>query len=180
MSTQFPVHPDDAAQLLKIRRYLIGFRITNGWTQHELSEMISGTKGMVYNLESDMAWQWRLSRLQQWPVPFGLRLSAVLEFPDSPDLVQSVHSHPEVAPLYALSKGPGAWQMWQRMYLTSAIRVARRELGISAEEFGLRMGVGRKAITNWENAANELMLPKVLQSARGLDGRVELELDEQA
>jgi DNA-binding XRE family transcriptional regulator len=194
MTAVFPVHPDDVDQLLKIRRYLIGYRITNGWTQQELSQRISGMtgKGWVYDLEGSKTWQWRFSRLQDWTVPFGLRLKARLRFsgalvddppvygdPDEQrDLTFAIDSHPEVAPMLSLSLKQEAWRTWQRMYLTSALSVARRELGISTADMGVRLGVGASAVRNWENVANEIMLPKVLAYARALGGAIELGLQE--
>jgi len=177
MSTQFPVHPDDVEQLLRIRRYLIGFRHTNGWTQPQLSQMINGTDGMVYDLETNMTWQWRLSRLQAWPVPFGLRLQAKVAFKRRLD--KAVHEHPEVAPAFALSRQPGAWAMWQRVYLTSALTVARKQSGMGSSKLGQRLGITRKAIWNWEATAEEIMLPKLLHHARALGGRIDLSLEEQ-
>lgn len=173
MSTQFPMHPDDEQQLLHIRRYLIGFRKTNGWTQPQLSQMINATDGSVWGLESDTGWQWRFSRLQNWLIPFGLRLDARLTFDDvCTDL--DVHLHPEVAPMYALSQSGDAWPRWQRIYVTSALAQARKRLNISTVELGQRLGVGYKAVGNWEAMADEVMLAKVLHHARALGGRIEL------
>lgn len=176
---QHPIHPDDIAQLMKIRRYLIGYRKTNGWTQPELSQMIKGADGTVQELESSLDWQWRFSRLQAWPVPFGMRLDAKLCFPDDAGLGKRVHLHPEVAPLFALSKGAGAWQSWQRNYLTSALRIARKEQGISTETMGKFLGVTAKGIWRWENVSDEVMLGRVLRYARLLDGFVELKISDQ-
>jgi len=177
---QFPIHDDDIGQLMHIRRYLIGYRKTNGWTQPQLSQMINHTEGMVWELESSQTWQWRFSRLQSWPVPFGMRLDAVLCFPDDPDLGTRVHEHPEVAPLFALSQGRSAWQRWQRMYLTSALRVARKELEISTQTLGRFMGSTAKGVWNWEGGGDEVMLGKVLHYARLLDGFVELKISHEA
>lgn len=181
MTIQFPVHKDDVDQLLRIRRYLIGYRTTNGWTQPQLSQMINGTNGMAYDLESNVTWQWRFSRLQDWPVPFGMYLRARLMFPDDPtgQLEESIESHPEVAPMLSLSQRPeGAWRMWQRAYLTSALRIARIELGINTRAMGQRLGVAYKAVNNWEAGGNEVMLAKVLHYARMLGGYVRLGLGE--
>lgn len=179
MATQHPVHPDDVKQLLKIRRYLIGYRKTNGWSQPELSQMINGTKGMAWDLESNVTWQWRFSRLQDWCSPFGLRLSARLRFPDDPGLEERVHEHPEVAPVYSLSQGEGAWKKWQRFYLTQALSIARKDLQIPTETMAKFLGVSRKAVWGWEATAEEAMLPKVLHYARLLGGFIELELVEE-
>ncbi len=178
MTALFPLHPDDREQLIKIRRYLIGFRRTNGWTQPQLSQMISGTDGMVWDLESNQTWQWRLSRLQNWCTPFGLRLMMGVTF-DSEEVDLEIESHPEVAPMLALSRTTGAWKKWQRIYLTSALTVARKHLGISTEELGQRLGVSSRAVWNWEATADELMLPKVLHHARALGGRIQMGLEEE-
>jgi len=179
MSTQFPVHPDDVQQLLKIRRYLIGFRKTNGWSQPQLSQMINGTAGMVWNLESDLTWQWRLSRLQGWPVPFGLRLTAKLSF-DAEDVDEAINAHGEVAPMYALSQTGDAWGRWQKIYLTSALTVARKTLDVTSSELADRLGVTVKALLAWESSPDEMMLAKVLHHARALGGRIDLGLEEHA
>lgn len=180
MTRIIAVHPDDVEQLLKIRRYLIGYRITNSWTQFDLSRMISGTDGMVYDLESNLTWRWRFSRLQEWPVPFGLKLHAELKFPDSHRgmLTQAIHDHREVAPLWRLSQGASGWQTFQRAYLTAGLKVAREVTGVTPRQMGIKQGVTAKAICNWERDANEIMLPKTLDYARTLGGYVHLELRE--
>lgn len=178
MGRQYKIHEADAAQLVKIRRYLIGYRKTNGWTQPQLSQLVNGTDGMAWELESNETWQWRFSRLQDWMTPFNLRLTAVLRFPDDPDLEARVHAHPEVAPAFALSCNNASWKHWQRLYLTSALSVARKELDISSETMGKFLGVSYKAVWNWENTANEAMLCKILQYARLLDGYVQLGYEE--
>lgn len=178
MTTQFPVHPDDVKQLLNIRRYLIGFRKTNGWSQPQLSQMISGTNGMVWDLESNLTWQWRLSRLQGWCVPFGLRLGARVTF-GAMEVDKAIHGHPEVAPMWGLSTDGDAWAKWQRIYLTSALTVGRKHLGITTTELGSRLGITYKAVLNWESVADDLMLPKVLHHARALGGWIRLRLEEQ-
>lgn len=177
MTFQYPLHPDDEKQLLRIRRYLIGYRITNGWTQPQLSQMINGTAGTVWNLESDTSWQWRFSRLQGWPVPFGLRLTAVVRLP-SKRVHAHVHAHPEVTPALSLSQGERDPQLWQRIYLTSTLVVARRHLGISTAEIAKRLGITRKAVSNWENVADDLLLCRVLHNARMLGCHIELGLSD--
>lgn len=189
MTVQFPIDPLDIEQLLRIRRYLIGYRVTNGWTQQELSQKISSTRGMVYDLESSQTWQWRLSRLQQWPVPFGMRLDAQLVFPVALEMsydvaegqeavTSALAEDPIVNQLWELSCGKVGWQTWQRGYLTAALAFARKFLGISAERMGAQQGVSAKAIRGWENVASELMLPKVLSYARGLRGEIRLGISE--
>lgn len=179
MIKQFPLHEDDKKALMKIRRYLIGFRKTNGWTQPQLSQMINGTDGGTWNLESDENWQWRMSRLQDWTVPFGLRLEVRLCFPDDPDLEARVHGNPVVAPMYAMSKGTGDWRQWQRFYVAQALSQARKELDISAEVMGKFLGVTAKAVRAWEASADEVMLAKVLRYARLLSGHISFELVEE-
>ncbi len=175
MTTVFPVHPDDVEQLLVIRRYLIGYRITNGWTQMDLSMKINGTKGMVWDLESSTTWQWRLSRLQEWTMPFGLMLEAQVCFPGNLELWQKVSEHPEVQPLLSLSlKKDGAWPMWQRAYIGAALSAARRLQHISSDAMGKRLGISGNAVRSWESSRDEMMLPKVLHYARALDGIVTL------
>lgn len=172
MTIQFPVHPDDVEMLLKIRRYLIGHRITNGWTQHQLSQMINDSAGTVYSLESDDSWQWRLSRLQKWVMPFGLRLEAKV-FLRSVALTKQIHADPEVAPLWQLSRRDGTeWPMWQRTYLSSCLVVGRKKMGISSQQMARMAQVTRNAINNWERVADEMLLPKVLGYARVLDGHI--------
>lgn len=177
MTTQFPVHADDVEQLLKIRRYLIGFRITNGWNQPTLSQMINGTKGMVWDLEANKTWQWRLSRLQAWPVPFGMRLQAKLVFDDT-EVDEVIHGHPEVAAAFCLSRGDAQWPKWQRIYLALALTKARKCLDVSTTQLAEILGVTYKAVLHWEVESDELMLPKVLHHARCLGGYVKLGLEE--
>ena len=178
MTTQFPIHPDDIQQLLRIRRYLIGFRVTEGLTQQELSARVNGTAGTVWDLEYNQTWQWRFSRLQLWVAAFGIRLDARLRFDDDYGLESKAEEHPEVAPLIGLMIAGPKWPMWQRAALTTALRVARIEQGISAEDLAQKLGVTRKAITNWENIGDQFMLPHLLHHARALGGRIELKLED--
>ena len=178
MGVTYPVHPDDVTALLKIRRYLIGFRITNGWTQMELSRRINGSGGMVYDLESNMTWGWRLRRIQDWCSAFDLRLEATLRIGTTID--QKVHADPEVAALYLMSRSGehDAWKGFQSAYLTSGLRAARQAKHIPASVMGARMGCTASAIRNWERDANHIMLPKAMHYARILGGHVELGLKE--
>lgn len=177
----FPLHPDDIEQLLKIRRYLIGFRKTNGWTRGELSKMINeNDEDRVRALEASSEWGWRFSRLQAWPEPFGLRLDARLwMLGDLAHWNMEIHGSPDVAPLYSLSQqDSGDWQMWQRAYLTAALRKARQVQGISGPQMGERMGLSPSAVNSWEREADQVTLSKVLHYARLLGGFVKLELVE--
>lgn len=177
MTAQFPVHPDDVEQLLRIRRYLIGYRHTNGWSQSQLSQMMNGTDGAVHDLETSQTWQWRWSRLQGWPEPFGLRLGARLVLSDRRQ-DKKIHQDPEVEPLYHLScRSESYGKIWQRAYLTAVMRAARRVKGISTAQMGRMLGCTYGAINTWENASNKILLPKALQYARALDGYIKLSLD---
>jgi hypothetical protein len=178
MGMTYPVHPDDIKALLKIRRYLIGFRITNGWTQRELSEKVNGTEGIVHDLEANQSWGWRLRRLQDWCSPFGLRLEATLRIGTTIDL--RIHADPEVGHLYAMSRSDNGdtWKMFQSAYLTAGLRAARRAKRITATQMGMSFGCTASAIRNWERDANTIMLPKALHYARTLGGHVELGLKE--
>lgn len=176
MTAVFPIHPDDMDQLIKIRRYLIGFRATNGWSQPELSQRINGTNGIAWDLEYNKRLQWRFSRLQGWVQAFDLYLEAQLRFPADPDLEERVQIHPEVAPFLALGQGGHNWPSWQRMALTASLTVARKEQGIGTDEMANRLGITRKAVNNWEALAGQIMLPKILHHARMLDGHITLRL----
>lgn len=178
MGIAYPVHPDDVQALLKIRRYLIGFRITNGWTQMELSRKVNGSGGIVYDLESNTTWGWRLNRVQNWCSAFGLRLEATLRIGTTID--QKVHADPEVAPFYLMSRSDNGdvWKMFQSAYLTAGLRAARQAKHIPASVMGAKMGCTASAIRNWERDANSIMLPKALHYARVLGGHVELGLRE--
>jgi DNA-binding XRE family transcriptional regulator len=177
MTAQFPVHPDDTLQLLRIRRYLVGYRITNGWTQKDLSLKVNGTEGMAYDLESNPTWGWRLSRLQGWVKAFDLKLGMIFRSQDY-DLEVAVEDDPEVAPLFIWSRTRDTWPRWQRLYLTSALTSARKHQGISRERLGQMLGITRKAVWGWESTADEVMLPKILHHARVLGGWIELSLSD--
>lgn len=175
MTRQYGVHPDDVRQLLRIRRYLIGYRITNGWTQAQLSDKVNGSEGAVYDLESNDTWQWRLSRLQDWVAAFGLRLGAKVMLPSgSTDF--AVHVRSEVAAAYDLSVSGANWRYWQRVYLPLCLKQARIELGVSAKEMARRLNVTPKAVTNDDNSEYEPLLAKLMQHARALGCWIRLNL----
>lgn len=178
MTAVFPIHPYDHWQLIRIRRYLIGFRRTNGWNQKQMSQRFNGTEGSGWDLEYNKTFQWRFSRLQDWVAGFGLRLDAQLRFPEDFGLEQRVQEHPEVAPFLGLAATAGNWQSWQRMALSSALTVARKDQGISTEELAQTLGVSRNAIKHWEALASDFMLPKALHHARALGGFISLGLVE--
>lgn len=173
MAVSYPVHPDDALALLKIRRYLIGYRITEGMTQIELSRKVNGTEGVVHDLEANTTWQWRIHRLQDWCDAFGLRLTAMLWI--SPTINVKMSRDPVVSQLYLLSKSDSeVWKMSQRAYLTAGLRAARQFKGIRTVDLGIRMGCTPSAIRNWERDSDQIMLPKALHYARILGGHIEL------
>lgn len=175
MAVSYPVHPDDALALLKIRRYLIGHRLTNGWSRTELSRRISDTNGMAQDLETNMSWQWRMPRLQDWCAAFDLRLTARVTV--GPVIDKRVHEDPMVAQLYAMSQAEGeVWKMSQRAYLTAALRTARHEKNVAPGYLAAQLGCTDSALWNWEREADRLMISKVLHYARILGGRVDLGL----
>jgi DNA-binding XRE family transcriptional regulator len=180
MTQNFPLHDDDIKVLMDIRRYLIGFRKTNGWSQPVLSQMINLTDGTAYNLESDDKWQWHLSRLQNWTTPFRLRLDAKLCFDvgdgADQDLEDRIHAHPMVAPMFSLSRASGDWKKWQRVYITTALQTAREELEVSVEIMAKYMGLNPRAIVAMEAMTSDVVLPKALHYARKLGGRISLSL----
>lgn len=172
MGMTYPIHPDDEQQLLRIRRYLIGFRYTEKMTQIELSRKVNGTEGVVHDLEANPSWQWRLVRLQDWCAAFGLRLEATLRI--SPTVDRRIHDHPVVGQLHKLSRGGQLWKSSQRAYLTLGLREARQAKHISAGMMGRKLSCTASAIRNWERDADQIMLPKALHYARMLGGFVEL------
>ena len=174
MGTTYPVHPDDIKQLMRIRRYLIGYRITEGMNQTQLSQKVNGTNGIVHDLEANQVWQWRLSRLQNWCGAFGLRLDATIRI--GPVIDRRVHEDPEVAPLYQLSRsGSGdIWKVFQTSYITAGLRSARRAKNFPTSVMGHKLGCSSSALKNWEASASRIMLPKALHYARMLGGYIEL------
>lgn len=180
MTNTYPIHPDDNEMLLDIRRYLIGCRVTSGWTQEELSLKINGTKGCVYGLEKGPDFQWRLSRLQQWPQPFGLRLSAQLVFDWGPDRQEDVDKLMSFIQrdrfVRVFSEMSEQTPEWQRSYLVAALRAARQCRGWDQAELGRRLGVSAGAVSRWEIVGDQVMLPKLLAHARALEGRLHLEV----
>lgn len=168
MTQVYPMHPDDEKMLLPIRRYLIGYRITNGWTQADLGKKLGGG---VFTLESG-DFNWHLSRLQQWVLPFGMRLVATPLF----DQHETFQADPRVSPLWDLANNSPQWPMWQRAYLTSYLKVAREMQGISPQQLGNKLGITAKALRNWEAEADDVMLAKILSHARALGGRIHMEV----
>jgi transcriptional regulator with XRE-family HTH domain len=180
VTKNYPLHPDDAAMLMDIRRYLIGFRITNGWTQEELSQKINGTKGAVWPLESDPHFQWRFSRLQQWANAFGLKLSAELVFDWGPQeelaavrLTSFVRRDQFVKVFAELADTD---PRWQRSYLIASLKAARQGRGWDQGELGRRLGVTAGAVSRWEMDGDQILLSKLLTHARALDGRLMLQV----
>lgn len=177
MGMIYPVHPDDVEQLLRIRRYLIGYRYTEGMTRQELSVKVNGTNGVVHDLEVNTTWQWRLRRLQDWCAAFGLRLDATIRMGTTID--KRIHDDPVVNQLYALSRSGGdVWKMSQSAYLTAGLRRAREIKRIRTIDVGKAMGTTASAVRNWERDADSIMIAKALHYARVLGGYIELGLAE--
>lgn len=167
MTQVYPMHPDDEKMLIHIRRYLIGYRVTNGWTQVDLGKKLNGG---VYTLESG-DFNWHLSRLQQWVIPFNMKLIVTPQF----DMHEEVEADPRIGPLRSAMDGSGQWPMWQRTYLTSYMKVARERQRISPQQLGDKLGITAKALRNWEAEADDVMLSKILSHARALGGTIKLE-----
>lgn len=181
MAKTYPIHPQDLEMLTDIRRYLIGHRITNGWTQAELSRRINGTEGGVWALEKG-DFQWRLSRLQSWMIPFGRKLIATPLFPGLVSLdggsretwQDVIDFDPRVEPLRVAAEQSEQWPVWQRAYLTSYLRVAREVQGITQDQLATELGISKKAISHWEVDSDEILLLKMLAHARALGGTIKL------
>lgn len=171
----WPIHPDDMEMLLVIRRYLIGYRITNNWNQERVSKMLGfASSGFISNLESS-DFQTHFDRMQRWPEAFGLTLQVnPLFMQDHPDpefkiLSQAINAREDVAPFYALRDKS---HQWMRTYLVAFLRGARLEQGITQEELGGRLKISKKAVGNWERDTDNMMLPKLLEHARVLGGSI--------
>lgn len=180
MTNTYPIHPEDMQMLMDIRRYLVGYRITNGWTQGQLSQKINGTKGAVHPLESDPHMQFRFSRLQQWPIPFGLKLSAQLVFDWGPEeevaqtRLESFIGRDQFVKVFAELAATDP--KWQRSHLIACLKAARLGRGWDQGVLAKRLGVTAGAVGQWEMESDQFMLPKVLAHARALDGRLVLEV----
>lgn len=173
-------HPDDLEMLLKIRRYLIGYRITNGWTQEELSARINETGRSAERLENG-PFDWTLTRLQMWPVPFGLKLHATPCFHERPagtseTWEEIIEADPMVSAFRTAMHETKQWQAWQRMYLTSYLKVAREVQDISTAELGARMGITSGAVNKLELHGDNVKLIRMLNHARALGGTIRLEV----
>lgn len=179
MAFSFTPHPQDEQMLLDIRRYLIGYRITNGWTQQELSQRINGTTHAALSLEKG-GFDWGFTRLQDWPIPFGLKLQATPMFcsrvDDSSQVWSEVIEEQPIIKIYeaALRESLDDARAWQRMYLTTYLKVAREKQGISRPELGRRLGITPGAISSYEIHADNVRLVRMLNHARALGGRIML------
>jgi len=182
MAYHYTPHPDDEEMLLKIRRYLIGYRITNNWNQVELSKRINGTTHAAHRLETGH-FDWTLQRLQRWPEPFGLRLHATPSFtgrvPDTGEMwCEVIDTDPGLRQLEALvaASKDDFRQRWQRMYLTTYLKVARETQKITRTELGSRMGITAGAISAWEASSDNARILRMLNLARALGGRIQLDV----
>lgn len=182
MAYHYTPHPYDEKMLMRIRRYLIGYRITNGWNQVDLSKRINGTIHAAHRLETG-GFDWTLQRLQRWPEPFGLRLKATPSFtgrvPDTLEMwCEVIDADPGLQQLEALVRSTDGEQRqrWQRMYLTTYLKVAREAQKITRAELGSRMGITAGAISAWEATSDNARILRMLNMARALGGRIQLEV----
>lgn len=178
MAFTYIPHSDDEKMLMDIRRYLIGYRMTNGWNQAELSQRINGSNSAAITLEKGN-FDWGLRRLQKWVAAFDLKLYAVPLFtgrvPGSSKMYgEKIDEDPVVYMLGSAANMRDDWQMWQRMYLTAYLKAAREIQNISRPELGARMGITAGAISAWEIHADNVRLIRMLNVARALNGRIEL------
>jgi DNA-binding XRE family transcriptional regulator len=183
MAASYSIHPDDEQMLLKIRRYLIGYRITNGWTQEELSHLINGTTHTAARLEKG-GFDWHLPSLQQWPIPFELKLKATPVFEGRNDETyelwsEIIEAHPLISTLQAALTQPlDNWMDWQRTYLTTYMQVAREVQGVARKQLARKMQITAGAISTWEINADRVRLVRLLNIARALGGTIRMELEE--
>lgn len=180
MAFVFTPHPDDLEMLLRIRRYLIGYRHTNGWTQEELSARINGSKYSASDLEKG-GFDWHLSRLQAWPVPFGLRLHVTPCFTQpmetSEMLFEAIEADPLVSTYAAMMmEQRSQWQTWQRLYLCAYLVKARELQGITHPQLGRRLAIAASSVSSWERGTENMRLLRLLNHARALGGRIMLEV----
>lgn len=171
MAFNYIPHPDDEKMLMNIRRYLIGYRITNGWTQADLSQRVNGTTHAAITLEKG-SFDWGLKRLQDWAHAFDLRLTAI---PQMGRLInEMVEADPSVTAFKAAMEGQDEWRPWQRMYLTTYLKTAREVQRISRPELGARLGITAGAVSSYEIHADNVRLIRLLNYAQALGGRIEL------
>jgi len=176
MQVKYVAHPEDEQMLTSIREHMIKLRRAQGWNQVELSRRINGSTHAAGGLEKG-DFDWHLSRLQQWVIPFDLMLKVTPMFP--PEQHEQVLFDPEVNPFYELQLKPGDnknWPMWQRAYLVAYLKRMREELGITRAQLGAKMGVTAGAISTWEINGGNVRLLRLLNLSRALGSRILLEV----
>lgn len=174
MAVKYKAHPDDEQMLMEIRQQMIKARRARGWNQVTLSRLINDSTHACWGLENG-DFDWHLSRLQQWMIPFDHRLQATPMFwPRDHDLV---HYHPEVHVFQELWELHSQnWPMWQRAYLVAYLSKMRERLGVTRGELGARMGVTGGAIGTWEINGGNVRMLRLLNIARALGGTIELKV----
>lgn len=182
MAYSYTPHPDDEEMLLRIRRYLIGYRVTNGWNQQTLSKRINDSTHAAHTLEKG-GFDWTLRRLQRWPEAFGMRLHAVPCFRDRPPGTSEmweeiIEADEELSSIQAMLRtADGVMRhTWQRMYLTTYLKVAREKQKITRAELGSRLGITAGAISAWEISSDNVRLLRLLNHARALGGSIQLDI----
>jgi DNA-binding XRE family transcriptional regulator len=166
------LHPYDHEMLMDIRRYLIGYRITNGWKQEDLSQRMNHTKGAVYALENG-GFNWRFNKLIEWPKPFRLELNVRLELSEHLDsgemLGEVVEADPIVSVYEQLRHKDSAYQC---AYLMAALIKARELKGMTRAQLGRALGISAGGISEREISTDNPMLPNLFAHVRAVGGRL--------
>lgn len=162
------LHPEDILNLADVRakaRYLFGMRKTMGWAVKDMQQANGYAHGYIARMlgEERYPWDWKWSTYTN--------LADALGFTPGVEVSGFV-----LAPTPMLALGAEN-PVFHAVGLLESMHRVRTDLGISAVQFGKKIGISDTTVGKIENSDNPKLV-SLMRYARGLDGRIKFVVEE--
>lgn len=165
---------EDGVEWHKVYFKLCDLRKQYGLTHEQAGVLVGKSLAFTKAMENPKTTP-QVGDLQLWARIFGLRVNFDIE-----GFWLYRWDIPELDMMFRLSR-PFADDMWHRMWLMAALKAFRIRQGVASRDVAVRMGVSRKAVTNWEEESGNPFVARAFAHARACGGRVTIRLfDEQS
>lgn len=175
MAFLFPTHPDDRAEIDRMRQQLIVIRKATDLSAREVcrrakDDGVKVAEDFMTRLEHERRDSPLISSVQKWAGLLGCRVEFEIE-----NFWLYPHGGQEMLTLHAMSRQWGADE-YQRQWLVSALGQWRIKKRIDVDDLAELMGVRSEAVRDWEVEADDPVLKRAMLQARMTGTRVTLDV----
>lgn len=170
MAYLFPAHPDDLAEIERLRQKLITIGNAAGRPVGDICEEAGLSREFISRMIKAKRDSPKISSLQQWAALLDHRIEFGIE-----NFWLHAHGGQEMLVQFAMSRPWGA-DAHMRQWLVSALGQWRVKMRIDAEELAELMGIRAEAVRDWEVDAHDPVLKRAMWQARVMRTRVTLDL----